>query len=41
MDIALLLIVVGLILAVFVSPALGALCIIVGLLLVVWPNVRA
>lgn len=39
MPIALLLIVLGIILAVLVSSVIGILCVVVGLVLLIWPAV--
>jgi hypothetical protein len=41
MELSLLLIVIGIVLAVLVYPALGLVCILVGLVLLVWPRIRA
>lgn len=43
MDLSLLLIVIGIVLAVLVNYALGIVCILVGLVLLLWPrlNTRA
>jgi hypothetical protein len=41
MELPLLLIVIGIILAVLVSYALGIVCILVGLVLLVWPRLRS
>ena len=41
MDISLLLIVIGIILAVLVNYALGIVCILVGLVLLIWPRITA
>jgi hypothetical protein len=40
MDLGLLLIVIGIVLALLVNYALGILCIVVGLVLLVWPRLR-
>jgi hypothetical protein len=40
MDLPLLLIVIGIVLAVLVNYALGIVCILVGLVLLVWPRLR-
>jgi hypothetical protein len=40
MNLALLLIVIGIILAILVNYALGIVCILVGLVLLVWPRLR-
>jgi hypothetical protein len=40
MNLALLLIVIGIILAVLVNYGLGILCILIGLVLLVWPRLR-
>jgi len=41
MDLSLILIVIGIILAVLVNYALGILCILIGLVLLIWPRLRA
>jgi hypothetical protein len=41
MDLSLLLIVIGIVLAIFVNYALGILCILIGLVLLIWPRVTA
>lgn len=41
MEIWLLLIVIGIALALLVNYALGILCIVIGLALLIWPRVRA
>jgi hypothetical protein len=41
MELPLLLIVIGIILALLVSYALGIVCILVGLVLLVWPRLRS
>jgi hypothetical protein len=41
MDLSLLLIVIGIIVAVLVNYAIGIVCILVGLVLLVWPRLRA
>jgi hypothetical protein len=41
MDLSLLLIVIGIILAVLVNYALGIVCILIGLALLVWPRLRS
>lgn len=41
MELSLLLIVIGIILAVFVHYALGIVCILVGLVLLIWPRISA
>jgi hypothetical protein len=41
MELPLLLIVIGIILAVLVNYALGIVCILVGLVLLVWPRLRS
>jgi hypothetical protein len=41
MELSLLLIVIGIILAVLVSYALGIVCILIGLVLLVWPRISA
>lgn len=40
MDLSLLLIVIGIILAILVNYAIGILCILVGLVLLIWPRLR-
>jgi hypothetical protein len=40
MDLSLLLIVIGIILAVLVNYALGIVCILIGLVLLIWPRLR-
>ena len=39
MNLALLLIVIGIVLAILVNYALGILCILIGLVLLVWPRI--
>jgi hypothetical protein len=41
MELSLLLIVIGIIVAVLVNYAIGIVCILVGLVLLVWPRLRA
>jgi hypothetical protein len=41
MQLSLLLIVIGIILAVLVNYALGIICILIGLVLLIWPRLRA
>jgi hypothetical protein len=41
MELSLLLIVIGIILAVLVNYALGIVCILIGLVLLVWPRLRS
>jgi hypothetical protein len=41
MELSLLLIVIGIVLAVLVNYALGIVCILVGLVLLLWPRLRA
>jgi hypothetical protein len=41
MELPLLLIIIGIMLTVLVSYALGLICILVGLVLLIWPRVRA
>jgi hypothetical protein len=41
MELSLLLIVIGIIVAVLVNYAIGIACILVGLVLLVWPRLRA
>jgi hypothetical protein len=40
MNLALLLIVIGIILAVLVNYGLGIVCILIGLVLLIWPRLR-
>ena len=40
MDLSLLLIVIGIILAILVNYAIGIVCILVGLVLLIWPRLR-
>lgn len=40
MNLALLLIVIGIVLAVLVNYALGIICILIGLVLLLWPRLR-
>ena len=40
MNLALLLIVIGIILAVLVNYGLGIVCILIGLVLLIWPRIR-
>ena len=40
MNLALLLIVLGIVIAVLVSYAIGIICILVGLVLLIWPRLR-
>jgi uncharacterized membrane protein YgaE (UPF0421/DUF939 family) len=40
MELSLLLIVIGIILAVLVHYALGIVCILIGLVLLIWPRIR-
>jgi hypothetical protein len=40
MNLSLLLIVIGIVLAVLVNYALGIICILVGLVLLIWPRLR-
>jgi hypothetical protein len=40
MELSLLLIVIGIVLAVLVSYPLGILCILIGLVLLIWPRLR-
>lgn len=40
MDLALLLVVIGIILAILVNYGLGIVCILIGLVLLVWPRLR-
>ena len=39
MDLSLFLIVIGIILAILVNYALGIVCILIGLLLLIWPRI--
>ena len=41
MELSLLLIVIGIIIAVFVSSAIGIACILIGLVLLLWPRIRS
>jgi hypothetical protein len=41
MELSLLLIIIGIVLAVLVNYALGIVCILVGLVLLIWPRLRA
>jgi hypothetical protein len=41
MELSLLLIVIGIALAILVNYALGIVCILIGLVLLVWPRLRA
>ena len=41
MELSLLLIVIGIVLAIFVHYALGIACILIGLVLLLWPRLRA
>jgi hypothetical protein len=41
MELSLLLIIIGIVLAVLVNYALGIICILVGLVLLIWPRLRA
>jgi hypothetical protein len=41
MQLSLLLIVIGIVLAILVNYALGILCIVIGLVLLVWPRIAA
>lgn len=41
MDLALVLIVVGILVGVLLSAALGIACVAIGLLLLIWPRLRA
>jgi hypothetical protein len=40
MDLSLLLIVIGIIVAILVNYAIGIVCILVGLVLLIWPRLR-
>jgi hypothetical protein len=41
MELSLLLIIIGIVLAVFVHYALGIVCILIGLVLLIWPRITA
>lgn len=41
MELSLLLIVIGIVLAILVHYALGIVCILIGLVLLIWPRLRA
>jgi hypothetical protein len=41
MELSLLLIIVGIVLAILVNYALGILCIVIGLVLLIWPRIAA
>lgn len=41
MQLSLLLIVIGIVLAILVNYALGILCILIGLVLLIWPRISA
>jgi hypothetical protein len=41
MELSLLLIVIGIALAILVNYALGIVCILIGLVLLIWPRIRA
>jgi hypothetical protein len=41
MPLSLLLIVIGIVLAILVNYALGIICIVIGLVLLLWPRIRA
>jgi hypothetical protein len=41
MELSLLLIIIGIVLAILVNYALGILCIVVGLVLLIWPRISA
>jgi hypothetical protein len=41
MPIALLLIIIGIVLAILVNYALGIICIVIGLVLLLWPRISA
>jgi hypothetical protein len=41
MELSLLLIIVGIVLAILVNYALGILCIVIGLVLLIWPRITA
>ena len=40
MDLSLLLIVIGIVIAILVNYAIGIICILVGLVLLIWPRLR-
>jgi hypothetical protein len=41
MELSLLLIIIGIVLAILVYPALGLACILIGLVLLIWPRIAA
>jgi hypothetical protein len=41
MQLPLLLIIIGIVLAILVNSALGILCIVIGLVLLIWPRIAA
>jgi hypothetical protein len=41
MQLSLLLIIIGIVLAILVNYALGILCIVIGLVLLIWPRISA
>ena len=41
MELSLLLIIIGIVLAILVSYPLGILCIVIGLVLLIWPRISA
>ena len=41
MELSLLLIIVGIVLAILVNYALGIVCILIGLVLLIWPRITA
>jgi hypothetical protein len=41
MELSLLLIIIGIVLAILVNYALGILCILIGLVLLIWPRISA
>jgi hypothetical protein len=41
MELSLLLIILGIIIAVLVDPTIGTLCVVVGLILLVWPRLTS
>jgi hypothetical protein len=41
MELSLLLIIIGIVLAILVNHALGILCIVIGLVLLIWPRIAA
>jgi hypothetical protein len=41
MELSILLIIIGIVLAILVNYALGILCIVIGLVLLIWPRIAA